>query len=75
MSLDTYGFITDCGKCIRYALDHMEHRPYTPEGHKEAEESFGDLWPKYKEEYEYWARWYSLKTMGDPIVRDTGGCI
>lgn len=56
MSLDTYGFIADCDCCIKDGLSKMEHPPASEEGIKEAQESFGDLWEKYAEDYLYYAK-------------------
>jgi hypothetical protein len=56
MSLDTYGFIADCGCCVEYALNKMQHDPLSPTGIEEARESFGDLWAEYEDTYMYMAK-------------------
>ena len=58
MSLDTYGFFTDCGCCIRHGMSKMQHSPLSDEGIAEATASFGPLWDKYKPEYLYFAKVY-----------------
>ena len=57
MSLDTYGFISDCGGCIRQGLSKMTHEPWSEAGLAEAKASFGELWEKYKEDYLYFANY------------------
>jgi hypothetical protein len=59
MSLDTYGFIADCQCCVDHGLSKMDNPPLSPEGVAEARESFGDLWPKYKKNYLFSAKYYN----------------
>ena len=51
MSLDVYGFIAECDCCVYSGFEKMIHKPWTEEGIREAQESFGDLWEKYKTSY------------------------